>query len=121
MRPAGRKKWNKRTSGTKASTRRFSIRLLNVLSMLGVSPVCPRIPSLYANGVGAGRAGSPQSRALPVLSLINGTGLLIGIGSATLFPSPPEKESVARQPHFSHSLFLLGAVLGVILHCAVFS
>ena len=56
-----------------------------------------------------------------MFSLINGTGLLIGIGSATLFSIATGKgERGAGSRIFTQS-FLLGAVLGVILTlCGIF-
>lgn len=93
---------------------------LNVLSMLGVSLYVLADTFFVANGVGADGLVA-LNLALPVFSLINGTGLLIGIGSATLFSIATGKgERGAGSRIFTQS-FLLGAVLGVILTlCGIF-
>ncbi|WP_066687226.1 MATE family efflux transporter [Christensenella intestinihominis] len=93
---------------------------LNVLSMLGVSLYVLADTFFVANGVGADGLVA-LNLALPVFSLINGTGLLIGIGSATLFSIATGKGKQDAGSRIFTQSFILAAVVGVILTlCGLF-
>ncbi|WP_052446632.1 MATE family efflux transporter [Candidatus Soleaferrea massiliensis] len=87
---------------------------LNVISMLGLSLYILADTFFVANGVGNNGLVA-LNLALPVYSLINGIGLMIGVGGATRF-SIAVGEGSREQCNkiFTHSL-LLGLVLAGIL------
>lgn len=87
---------------------------LNVLSMLGISLYILADTFFVANGVGADGLVA-LNLALPVFSLINGLGLLFGIGSATLYSIATGKGRRQDGSRIFTQTFILGAGVGIIL------
>lgn len=87
---------------------------LNVLSMLGVSLYILADTFFVANGVGADGLVA-LNLALPVFSLINGLGLLLGIGAATLFSIATGKGDHQAGSRIFTQAFIIGAGAGILL------
>lgn len=86
---------------------------LNVIAMIGLSCYILADTFFVANGIGIdGLAG--LNLAIPVYSIINGVGLMIGMGGGTKYAiyKAQERDDKANQV-FSHAV-VMGAVLGVI-------
>lgn len=93
---------------------------LNILSMLGISLYILADTFFVANGVGADGLVA-LNLALPIYNLINGTGLLIGIGSATLFSIAAGKGESQPGARIFTQAFILAVSAGVILTlCGIF-
>ncbi|MEG2575189.1 MAG: MATE family efflux transporter [Christensenella sp.] len=87
---------------------------LNILSMLGVSLYVLADTFFVANGVGTDGLVA-LNLALPAYSVINGTGLLIGIGAATLFSIATGKGQRDAGSRIFTQAFVLAAGCGVVL------
>ncbi len=87
---------------------------LNVLSMLGVSLYILADTFFVANGVGADGLVA-LNLALPVFSLINGIGLLLGIGAATLFSISTGKGDQQAGSRIFTQAFILGTGISILL------
>ncbi|ULQ60958.1 MATE family efflux transporter [Brucepastera parasyntrophica] len=92
---------------------------LNILSMIGLS--CYIFVDTFFISFKMGSDGlAALNIVLPVYGIINGLGLMLGIGAATLFTilqgrgRPGEADSV-----FSHAL-MIAAVLGLVITCCGF-
>lgn len=90
--------------------------LQSVLGMLGLSVYILADTFFIANYIGAD-ALAALNLALPVYGIINGTGLLIGIGGATRYTICRTRKSESGSSAFSGSL-LLAAAAALIFVCA---
>lgn len=90
--------------------------LQSVLGMLGLSVYILADTFFIANYIGAD-ALAALNLALPVYGIINGTGLLIGIGGATRYTICRTRKSESGSSAFSGSL-LLAAAAALVFVCA---
>ena len=90
--------------------------LQSVLGMLGLSVYILADTFFIANYIGAD-ALAALNLALPVYGIINGTGLLIGIGGATRYTICRTRKSGSSGSAFSGSL-LLAAAAALVFVCA---
>ena len=90
--------------------------LQSVLGMLGLSVYILADTFFIANYIGAD-ALAALNLALPVYGIINGTGLLIGIGGATRYTICRTRKSGSCGSAFSGSL-LLAAAAALVFVCA---
>lgn len=87
---------------------------LNVLSMLGLSLYVLADTFFVANGVGPDGLVA-LNLSIPVFNLINGLGLLIGIGSATLFSITIGKGKFGSLNRIFTQAFVIAVISGVVL------
>ncbi len=87
---------------------------LNILSMFGLSLYVLADTYFVANGVGPDGLVA-LNLALPAYSLVNGVGLMIGIGAATLFSIATGKGDKLAGNRIFTQAFLLACVCGLIL------
>ena len=89
---------------------------LNVLSMFGLSLYVLADTFFVANGVGPDGLVA-LNLAIPTYSLVNGAGLMIGIGAATLFSIATGKGDRKSGNRIFTQAFILCLVCGTILMC----
>ncbi|MGL4696707.1 MATE family efflux transporter [Enterococcus larvae] len=90
----------------------------NVLSMLGLSLYILADTYFIANGVGPYGL-TALNLALPVFNLINGLGLLMGMGGATLFSLNKSSAPEMGKKYFSQ-LGIISIILGLLFTCCGF-
>lgn len=84
----------------------------NVLGMLGVS--CYILADTVFIARGAGEVGlTALNLAIPVFSLINGTGLMLGIGGATRFSLTGDKQTFAKTLSWTMIISVLFSLIGI--------
>ncbi|MGL4344940.1 MAG: MATE family efflux transporter [Cellulosilyticaceae bacterium] len=88
--------------------------LLNMLGMLGIS--CYILADTYfiANGIGAG-ALTALNLALPIFGLVNGIGLLLGIGSGTRYTLLLSKNKAREANQIFSQTLLIGLMMGALI------
>ncbi len=87
---------------------------LNVLSMFGLSLYVLADTFFVANGIGADGLVA-LNLAIPVYSFINGLGLMIGIGSATLFSIAIGKGRQDSLNRIFTQAFVAAAICGIVI------
>lgn len=88
--------------------------ILNMLGMLGIS--CYILADTYfiANGIGA-EALTALNLALPIFGLINGIGLLLGIGSGTRYTILMSRNKNKEANQVFSQTIMIGAGIGLVL------
>lgn len=87
---------------------------LNIMSMLAFSLYILADTFFIANAVGADGLVA-LNLVLPIFSILNGTGLMLGIGGATVYAIAKGAGDEQRARRIFTQIFALGAILGIII------
>lgn len=90
----------------------FKYTSLNILGMIGLSCYILADTFFVANGVGADGLAA-LNLAIPVYSIINGSGLMIGIGGATKFSLTGENNAFVQSLYFTLAAAIVFTVSAV--------